>query len=272
VVAAGCGSPAEPSGSGSTTPGGTSTPAEGTDSPYPDSIVVLGHSGATGANSDDEGWDVRANSWATGTNPEVDSIYLRVLALNPAVEGNNTNLAQDGSNVDDLLGQAESAFEIEPRPELFLIQSVDNDTHCELDADSLETYGATLSSVLEMITTGAPDATIFIVSSPPGTVQNYADVIKEVPAAWYALAGAEPCDLFDESGALLPEHVAAQEAEFKAYFVKIAEVCAQFPACGVDGGAAHNMVIDIDDLSSDFAHLSVMGHQKFAATTWDALY
>jgi hypothetical protein len=132
----------------STSSSSAATAPDETDSPYPDSIVVLGHSGATGANSDNRGVDVKANSWATGTNPEVESIYLRVLALNPAVEGNNTNLA-----------------------------------------------------VLDMITTGAPDATVFFVSSPPGTNQNYADVIKEVPAAWRSLAGDEPCDMFDESGA-----------------------------------------------------------------------
>lgn len=72
------------------------TTTTGPDSPYPDSIVVLGHSGATGANSDNRGLDVKANSWATGTNPEVNSIYLRVLELNPNVEGHNVNVALDG--------------------------------------------------------------------------------------------------------------------------------------------------------------------------------
>jgi lysophospholipase L1-like esterase len=242
------------------------------DSPYPDSIVVLGHSGATGANSDDRGVDVKANSWATGTNPTVNSIYLRVLDLNPAIEDHNTNLAQDGSKVDDLLHQAGSALELDPLPELFLIQSVDNDVHCALDTDSLAAYGATLTSVLEMIATGAPEATIFIVSSPPGTTQNYADVIKEVPAAWRSLAGDEPCDMFDESGVMLPDNVATQEVEFQAYLGKITEVCAQFPSCKYDGGAAYNMVIELADLSSDYAHLSVAGHQKFASAIWEALY
>ena len=56
---------------------------------YPDSITVLGHSGSTGENSDPDqpGVEVRENSWATGTNPEVDSLYLRILEHNPAIEG-----------------------------------------------------------------------------------------------------------------------------------------------------------------------------------------
>jgi hypothetical protein len=53
---------------------------------YPNSIVVLGHSGTTGYDSDPKAPETDAvqNSWATGDNPAVDSIYLRLLALNPA--------------------------------------------------------------------------------------------------------------------------------------------------------------------------------------------
>ncbi len=71
----------------STTTAPVSTPG------YPDSIVVLGHSGATGANSDPKNLsrDARENSWATGTNPTVNSIYLRVLAKNPAAVSHNVS-------------------------------------------------------------------------------------------------------------------------------------------------------------------------------------
>ena len=52
---------------------------------YPDSVVVIGHSGATGYNADptrrDE--DATENAWATGTNPDVDSVCQRILAANP---------------------------------------------------------------------------------------------------------------------------------------------------------------------------------------------
>ena len=51
-----------------------------------DAIAVIGHSGATGYNSPGTGGDERANSWATGTNPKVASIYQRLLATHPALE------------------------------------------------------------------------------------------------------------------------------------------------------------------------------------------
>ena len=72
---------------------------------YPSSMAVLGHSNATGEDSDPAQPHavIRANSWATGTNPAVNSIYLRILAKNPAIKGHNFNLAQPSATVKRLL-------------------------------------------------------------------------------------------------------------------------------------------------------------------------
>ena len=137
---------------------------------YPNSIVVLGHSGATGYDSDPKApeTDATQNSWAIGDNPEIRSIDLRLLALNPAVRGHNTNLAVDGTGVGELAGQADKALATKPLPELFLIQSVDNDMRCDgTDADNYAPFAATLTEVL-------------IVSSPWATVQNYGQVGRDV--------------------------------------------------------------------------------------------
>ena len=66
---------------------------------------MLGHSGATGESSDPKKplhYEARENSWATGTNPAVKSLYLRLLAVNPTIEGHNFNLAQGGADVRQL--------------------------------------------------------------------------------------------------------------------------------------------------------------------------
>jgi hypothetical protein len=162
----------------------TSTPApvaQASDK-YPNSIVVLGHSGATGYDSDPKApeTDATQNSWATGDNPKIRSIYLRLLALNPAVRGHNTNLAVDGTGVGELAGQADKALATTPLPELFLIQSVDNDMRCDgTDADNYALFAAALTEVLKKITSGAPKAKILIVSSPWATVQNYGQVAAQ---------------------------------------------------------------------------------------------
>ena len=50
--------------------------------------------------------DATRNSWANGDNPAVNSICTRLLALNPAVRGHNTNLGIDGTDTDDLGGRS----------------------------------------------------------------------------------------------------------------------------------------------------------------------
>ena len=64
-----------------------------------DSIAVLGHSGATGTMSDpgDPSRDAHENSWATGDNPEVESIYLRLREDHPDLKGHNFNAAVNGT-------------------------------------------------------------------------------------------------------------------------------------------------------------------------------
>ena len=78
---------------------------------YPNSIVAMGHSGLTGWDSDPDkrGVDAPQNSWATGTNPAVNSIYQRILTRNEGIRDHAFNLAVSGSKVDDLLRQADEA-------------------------------------------------------------------------------------------------------------------------------------------------------------------
>jgi hypothetical protein len=66
---------------------------------YPSSMDALGASNTVGFNTDcpDAWMDCPDNSWATGTNPAVDSVYQRLLALDPQLAGNNANDAESGT-------------------------------------------------------------------------------------------------------------------------------------------------------------------------------
>lgn len=269
VGAAACASP-----QGSTEEGATEESAQPPSS-APDAIVVLGHSGATGYASDpaDPRSDARENSWATGDNPDVDSLYLRMVADNPAMEGNNFNLAQDGSRVDDLLDQAREAVTLEPLPDVFVIQSVDNDMSCDgTDPSNYEPFGTTFAEALEIIVEGAPGAEILVVSSPWATAQDYTDVVADIPAARALFTGDGPCDLFDISGQQNPTAIAYQQDVIDHYFAQLAQHCADYPNCRYDDGAMGHLVIDAGDLSPDFNHMSIAGHAKAAATEWAAFF
>jgi lysophospholipase L1-like esterase len=267
------------SGSGAPKPGlspgaRSSTPAAPLSTKYPNSIVVLGHSGTTGANSDpdQQGSDARQNSWATGENPEVDSIYNRILALNPAVRGHNSNFGIDGSTVNNLEAELVQALAVNPLPDLFMIQEVDNDMQCDgTDPQNYPKFGATLTNALKEIVAAAPKATILLVSGPPGTVDNFGQIVANLPEGKLKNQGDGPCDMFDLDGKAVPAHWRYQEEVIMGYQAQLKSVCAEFTQCRYDGGALYRMKITADDLAPDAQHLSISGHRKQAALEWAVL-
>ena len=241
--------------------------------PLPDSMVVIGHSGATGYNSDpaDPDRDATENSWATGTNPDVDSVYQRLLAVNPAIRDHNVNLAQDGSNVDALITQAQAAVQLDPKPDLVLVQSVDNDMRCDgRDDEFLPIYGDKLHQTLQIIRDGDPDAKVFIISQP-GSVESYTNAVKDNPVAVHNQSSGSPCDVFDAAGNILPTGEAYIESVVQSFFAMIASECASTPNCRFDQTHDHALEIAPADVTPDSNHYTVAGQHKVAAAVWAAM-
>lgn len=241
---------------------------------YPDAIVVMGHSGATGYDSNPllRYSDAPENSWVTGTNPAVNSIYRRILARNPAIKGHALNVARSGSDVTDLIRQARIAVASRPTPELFVIQSVDNDIRCDgTDARNNAPFAATLRRTLEFINRRAPKAPIFVVGYW-ATVQNYAKTIASIPAKRAAESGNQLCSVLDPSGRLRPAGMASLRRIVDAYHARIAATCARVSNCRSDKGALQRLTLVRRDLSPDANHLSIQGLRKMAAIAWEALY
>ena len=161
---------------------------------------------------------------------------------------------------------------LKPLPDLFMIQEVDNDMQCDgTDPDNYLRFAKSMSDQLAKIRAEAPRATILLVSSPPGTVENYGTIASRLPAAKAANTGTGLCDLFGPSGRAVPKHWRYQDQVTRAYQARLAAVCKQFPTCRYDGGALYRMVISAEDLAGDGLHLSVAGHRKQAALEWRVL-
>jgi len=261
---------------GSSTAGGSSksdntTPAS--DSTYPSSVVVLGHSGTTGAGSDPDNpmADILENSWATGTNPEVDSVYLRIVAENPAAQGHVSNFGVDGSDVTSLAGQAAQAANVTPPPELVLIQSIDNDIRCDgTDPQNFAPYREQLTEVMDHLTSDLPDAEVFFVSQW-ASVREYDRVMMKVDRGH--IAGTGPCDTYNlETKRLDPKRERYLQHLVDRYWSIVTSVCGQYQHCRTDDGLMQTMKLDPGDLATDMNHLSVAGHHKMAALVWQALY
>lgn len=241
---------------------------------YPNAIVALGHSGTTGANTDPRRpGDNRSNSWVTGDNPAVRSIYLRLLALNPAIRGHNANLGVGGSNVDDLSTQVDQALRLSPLPDLFVIQEIDNDIRCDgTDPDNYRPFADKLAAQVARIVAKAPDAKILLVSSPAGTVDDYARIISRLLGPGReANTGTGPCDLFAPSGKAAPAHWRYLDRIVRQYQSRVKSVCAQFPTCQYDDGALARMKLAAADLAFDEQHMSVVGLRKQAQLEWQVL-
>ena len=236
---------------------------------YPNSIVVLAHSGATGENSDPRrpGIEVRANSWATGTNPAVNSVYLRILAKNPGIKGHNVNLARSSATVHDLVRLAQRAVALEPKPELILIQIMDADMVCPAKARDYAAFRSTFVSALKLLAQGAPESSIFVVSQF-GSPSNWRMLS---PAERKRIGGTGPCAFLDPQGGLVPKELARLEKIIHGYEAQLETGCKLLARCRYDGGALGRIVDKRAYWSSDLNHFSIKGHAKAAAVAWAAM-
>lgn len=242
---------------------------------YPNSIAVLGHSGATGENSDPArpGQEVRANSWVTGTNPKVDSLYLRIRARHPAISGHAFNLAQGGATVTRLVQQAHRAVALKPVPQLIVIQIMDNDIVCPATAQDYASFLATFASALAVLAKGAPASRIFVVSQfgSPGTFASSLSRSERLRFAQQSGIGGGPCDFVDSQGQIVDAKVERLEKDIHGYEAQLEAGCRRFKQCRYDGGAAGNIVDKRSYVSSDLNHFSIAGHAKAAAVAWAAM-
>lgn len=234
-------------------------------------IIAIGHSGLTGEGSDPNhpGQDAKEYSWATGTSTDVNSVYMRLVAVRPETEGHVANLAVGGSPATALASQAKAALAQVPSPELVLIQTMDSDIRCDgSDAENVKDFGEAVANALQVIVQASPESHIIIVSQR-GRPAKYADAISNDPIAKADNMGTGMCDLFDPDGNINQEHIKNLTAIIESYEAEQARVCATIPQCSTDSGAfANNYVDNISDLSIDMNHLNVKGQASLAEIIW----
>jgi hypothetical protein len=234
-------------------------------------LVALGHSGLTGFGSDTlkPYEDVFDNSWATGTNPAVHSIYSRMLELDPSVKGHVNNEADHGAKADVLPERATLALRFVSRPKLVIIQTFDNDIRCDgTDTQNHVAFRASVLAAMKVMTDASPDVRILLLSQV-GRPLRYAKVVLPSVGARLDSTGSGPCDLFDKAGHLQPAHVAHLTSIVEGYEREQVSLCATVPQCHTDLGAAARFEDRLADLTpSDHAHLMVTGQARFAELMW----
>jgi hypothetical protein len=252
-------------------PGATETTVNRT--PELDAIGVIGHSGATGYDSDGQQHDVPANSFVTGTNPKVDSIYRRLLADHPALEGHNWNEAVSGSSVLDLMHQAQALLGYDPVPDIVFIVSIDNDVRCDgSDEDNYDDFEAGVTEVVDYLQGSAPGMKVFFNDTPLSVHDYDAVLMKKDGGEAHISDPGSPCNAVKD-GAVDPAGEAYQQQVFDEYYGRLGHICATREGCATDEGMLQSSAMKATpvDIAEDLNHFTVSGLAKVAAIVWDKL-
>jgi len=269
--------------SGSNQPSASDSPAAGSasrsasESPQtstvPIGMIALGHSALTGENSDPNKphAPVPENSWATGTNPKVDSIYQRMLAQWPDTRDHVYNAAVGGATANTLNAQAETALLAVPSPRLVIIQTVDNDINCPIDGSAIASFGISVDNALQTITHASPQGRIFVVlyqGHPADQLQSDLNAANGDPTILSQMTGPPPCGILDKN-----HHVQEQSAEYLAtevakFDAQLVTVCAKYPTCVTDKGSEYGFTLPRNGANLQNDHLSVVGLAATAAFYW----
>jgi hypothetical protein len=269
VATASCGA-----GSGSATHAAATAPASTSRgaSPAPQplrGVIALGHSALTGQNSDpaDPGMSAFGNSWATGTNPAVDSIYQRLAAVDPAARGHVVNAAANGAPASALAGQAAGALSLLPNPRLVIIQTIDDDIRCDgTDKANYPVFGQQVKAALDLIVRKAPHTTILLMSQP-GRPLPASEAIAGTPDA-KTQSGSDMCSPFDPNLKLDRKHIRTLTGIIEGYESELATVCATVTQCHTDNGRATHFQVPVSYYSDDGNHLNVKGLAALARFMW----
>ncbi len=239
--------------------------AEHASLPYPNSMAAIGNS-MTLAVATVGGID---NSWSTGTNPRVNSQYLRILAANPAIKGHALNLAVGGAG----FGTPSQARQAVVKHVGYVTIWGGEDACGTTDVTG---FGRDFSAVLATLAKGNPKPLVFVASiiDPGPTYRmlqaNRAAVFKasRYGAAICAMTlGTTPAS--DAS----PAKITAASQSVKALNDALAAACRAYGSrCRYDGGAVSRIHLGLADMGTDFIHLSISGQRKVAAASWRATF
>jgi len=249
---------------------------------YPSSMAVLGTPTAAGwgAEAAHPFRDAPDDSWATGTNPTVRSIYSRLLALNPAIKGHGANLTTGesapeaaGHELDDFAVEVRKALQLRVKPELLLVQVIDRAMKCDGTSErNFADYGSRFSNALQALARGLPNARIFVISQW-GSFASYVNYLKGLDVSKRLKnAGKRPCQLVaSPSGQLMPSRIAYAKSIVTGEEAQLRAACAKVANCRYDGGAAQRIAVTAGDVSHFQYTPTLQGQAKLAATEWKAM-
>jgi lysophospholipase L1-like esterase len=241
---------------------------------YPRTMAATGDSITTAYNTGTFPYvDNPAGSWSTGWDSRVVSHRQRLQALVPSGQLIAYNDARSGARMTHLAAQMSAAVSQKAQYVTVLMGANDVCTSSEATMTSVANFTAQFTLAMDTITTGLPNATVYVVSIP--NIHHLWEVYKDSWIARTVWSTARICQsmLANPASTLQADvdrraRVAARNAEFNGV---LQAVCAAYRQCRFDGHAVFNAVFSRSDVTSrDYFHPSISGQAKLAAVTWAA--
>jgi lysophospholipase L1-like esterase len=238
---------------------------------YPDSMAATGASATRAAGTCERSGGCPENSWATGTNTEVNSIYLRIRAVHPEITGNVYNDAVGGEDMSDLADQFEVV--IEQRVQFVIVDMGGNDICAaeERQVTPTASFRADFEAAMSRLLAARPNTRIAVVSIT--NVYRLWDILHTTRAATDTWNRNRTC----QSMLANPTSTARADVERRARVLEreielngaLATVCARYANCEYDGGAAFEHAFEAGDVGRDYFHPSLAGQATNALVEWE---
>jgi lysophospholipase L1-like esterase len=242
--------------------------------PAPDSMASMGDSITRGFNACGFYVDCTSRSFSTGDSTSVNSHYLRIRAVNPAINGRNFNHAVSGARVDDMPGQAASVVARNVEYVTILIGANDACTSTEASMTPVSTFRGQIDSALGTLQAGLPDAKVFVMSIPD--IKRLWEVGRtNFWARTFWSIGNICQSMLDNPTSFAAADVARRDRVRQRvvdYNTQLAAACAAHgPNCRFDGNVVFQFPFTLDQVSGwDYFHPNTTGQRMLAQVTYQA--
>ena len=237
----------------------------------PASIAALGDS-ITRAYGLCQGWgDCPESSWATGTDPTVDSHFARLAAAGAVPE--HHNLAVSGATVAGLDAQARQAVAARAEYVTVLIGANDACAYSEQAMTPTRRFAESFATAIATLTDGLPDARILVLSIPD--LHRLWEVGKDDERAVETWTRMGVCRaMLANPTSTAPEdrrRRARVRDRVAAYNEVMAALCSRHARCRWDGDAVFEHRFTLDSVSPrDYWHPSAEGQKRLSSVAWEA--
>ncbi len=210
-------------------------------------------------------------SWSTGQNTAVNSIYQRILATHSAISGHNLNDAVTGAKMVDLNGQLQNAVSQGAQFVTILMGANDVCTSSQSNMTSVATFRAEFTTAMNTLSSGDPDARIYVVSIP--NIYNLWSVLHGnwvARSVWWTASICQSMLANPTSNATADVNRRAAVKQRNIDFnTQLQQVCALYVHCRFDGNAAFNTSFPSGDVSGwDYFHPNTAGQNLLASVAW----